>query len=226
MICLLVFAICWLCSIHLKTRHPELHRFWFLKSHKSTFLISGFVLNEKFQQKIHKIYYTFYRYKIPKWLFLIFDFCATLCFPWKWFHEKFRENDLTKIFLSSPKLEIGRNDLFIVVLIDWWQQLTTAFTMFYSSCNRNFSWREQKKLAKRYLATINYGFEMKTTRSNYYFARTTDTIRERNSILFKKGKNMLKSNSDVSGSTSLVCNAVFFCFSWNRKRILWWPKRV
>ena len=47
----------------------------------------------------------------------------------------------------------------------------------------------------------------------YGFARTTDTIREKNSILFKKGKNMLKSNSDVSGSTSLVCNAVFFCFS-------------
>ena len=46
----------------------------------------------------------------------------------------------------------------------------------------------------------------------YGFARTTDTIREKNSILFKKGKNMLKSNSDVSGSTSLVCNAVFFLF--------------
>ena len=46
----------------------------------------------------------------------------------------------------------------------------------------------------------------------YGFARTTDTIREKNSILFKKGKNMLKSNSDVSGSTSLVCNAVFFVF--------------
>ena len=107
MICLLVFAICWLCSIYLKTRHPELHRFWFLKSHKSTFLISGFVFNEKFQQKIHKIYYTFYRYKIPKWLFLIFDFCATLCFPWNDFTKNFVKMISLKYFCQVQNLKLG-----------------------------------------------------------------------------------------------------------------------
>ena len=108
-------------------------------------------------------------------------------------------------------------------LIDRWQQLTAtaSFTMLFC-CNSNFSWRT-KKLAKRYLATINFGFEMKTRAAEALLELLTQFV---GNSIFKKGENMLKSNSDVSGSTSLVCNAVFFCFSWNRKRISWWPKRV